>query len=185
MPYSALRPRVWQPRIAPQRFLSAVEKEPKCLYYGFSVNGDEVFCREAYDGGEGVLEHVANVGPLLKSAMEMLTSRASKFMAWRRIGEAQGTAIRLQADLLYAPVRNAAMTAPVAMNMQRLTEEKEGYRLEARRADKIGTPPRRQSIRVGVFWNARLVGAAAKCGIGDENSKPADGTNVKKQLCTE
>jgi hypothetical protein len=52
-----------------QQFLSAVKTEPRCLYYGFSFNGDEVFCREAYDGAEGVLEHLANVGPLLQNAM--------------------------------------------------------------------------------------------------------------------
>src|SRR5262245_56327647 len=54
--------------LCPQ-FLSAVGTEQKCLYYGFSFNGNEVFCREAYDGAEGVLEHLANVGPLLQQAM--------------------------------------------------------------------------------------------------------------------
>jgi hypothetical protein len=54
-----------------QRFLAAVSTEPKCLYYGFSFNGDEVFCREAYDDAEGVLQHLANVAPLLKDAMDI------------------------------------------------------------------------------------------------------------------
>lgn len=54
-----------------QRFVSAVSKESKCIYYGFSFNGDEVFCREAYDGADGVLEHLANVAPLLKEALEI------------------------------------------------------------------------------------------------------------------
>jgi hypothetical protein len=54
-----------------QRFIAAVGAEPKCLYYGFSFNGEEVFCREAYDSADGVLEHLANVGPLLKDAMEI------------------------------------------------------------------------------------------------------------------
>lgn len=49
-----------------QEFLSLVITEPKCLYFGFSFNGDEVFCREAFDGAEGVLEHLANVTALLK-----------------------------------------------------------------------------------------------------------------------
>jgi hypothetical protein len=54
-----------------ERFMAAVSNEPKCLCYGFSFNGDEVFCREAYDDAEGVLEHLRNVGPLLKDGMEI------------------------------------------------------------------------------------------------------------------
>jgi hypothetical protein len=54
-----------------QEFLSAVGREPQCLYYGFSFNGDEVFCREAYDGAEGVLAHLANVGDLLQRALNI------------------------------------------------------------------------------------------------------------------
>jgi len=54
-----------------ERFVAAVGAEPKCLYYGFTFNGEEAFCREAYDNADGVLEHLANVGPLLKEAMEI------------------------------------------------------------------------------------------------------------------
>ena len=43
--------------------------EPRCLYYGISFNGNEAFVREAYDGAEGVLAHVANVGPVLKQLL--------------------------------------------------------------------------------------------------------------------
>ncbi len=44
--------------------------EPKCLYYGFSFDGDECHCREGYADGEGLLAHVENIGPLLQ---ELLT----------------------------------------------------------------------------------------------------------------
>lgn len=54
-----------------QRLIAAVGAEAKCLYYGFSFNGDEVFCREAYDSADGVLQHLANIGPLLKDSMEI------------------------------------------------------------------------------------------------------------------
>src|SRR5215469_4459844 len=54
-----------------QRFVAAAGVEPKCLYYRFSINGEEAFCGEAYDNADGVLEHLANVGPLLKDAMEI------------------------------------------------------------------------------------------------------------------
>ena len=54
-----------------QQFLSIVSTEPACLYYGFSFNGDEVFCREAYDSAEGLLKHIANVAPLLTDALKI------------------------------------------------------------------------------------------------------------------
>jgi hypothetical protein len=54
-----------------ERFMAAVAAEPKCLYFGMSFNGEEAFCREAYDGADGVLEHVANVAPLLAEAMQL------------------------------------------------------------------------------------------------------------------
>jgi hypothetical protein len=44
--------------------------EEKCVYYEFTINGDVVFCREAYVGAEGTLAHLDNVGALLT---EMLT----------------------------------------------------------------------------------------------------------------
>ena len=47
---------------------TATEKDN--LFYGFSVNGDEIFCREAYESAEGVLAHLDNIGALLA---EMLT----------------------------------------------------------------------------------------------------------------
>ncbi len=31
-------------------------KEPKCLYYGFSFDGDQAHCREGYEDGEGITD---------------------------------------------------------------------------------------------------------------------------------
>ena len=39
--------------------------EKKNLFYEFSMNGDDVFCREAYTDADGVLAHLDNVGALL------------------------------------------------------------------------------------------------------------------------
>ena len=39
------------------------------LFYGFTLNGDEVFCREAYDSAEGVLAHLSNVNDLLTAML--------------------------------------------------------------------------------------------------------------------
>ncbi len=52
-----------------ERCVSIAEAEPKCLYYGFSFNGDEAFCREAYEGAEGLLEHLGNIDAVLKEML--------------------------------------------------------------------------------------------------------------------
>ncbi|PYK70155.1 MAG: hypothetical protein DME44_12295 [Verrucomicrobia bacterium] len=52
------------------RFIEKTTTENQNLFYEFSVNGDEVFCREGYTDAEGLLAHLDNVGALLA---EMLT----------------------------------------------------------------------------------------------------------------
>jgi quinol monooxygenase YgiN len=54
-----------------EQFMSVTAEEPKCLYYGFSFNGDNVHCREAYEDAEGLLVHLENVGALLKQALKI------------------------------------------------------------------------------------------------------------------
>jgi quinol monooxygenase YgiN len=54
-----------------EQFVSVSVKEPKCLYYGFSFNGNEVHCREGYEGAEALLSHLANVGSLLEKALKI------------------------------------------------------------------------------------------------------------------
>ncbi len=54
-----------------EQFISVTAQEPKCLYYGFSFNGHDVHCREAYDDAEGLLTHLANVGALLKEVSKI------------------------------------------------------------------------------------------------------------------
>jgi quinol monooxygenase YgiN len=52
------------------QFVEKTSSEKKNLFYGFTVSGDEVSCREGYTDAEGLLAHLDNVGALLK---EMLT----------------------------------------------------------------------------------------------------------------
>lgn len=52
-------------------FVAKTQKEPANLYYGFTLNGDEVFCREAYVDAAGVLAHLGNVGPELERMLSM------------------------------------------------------------------------------------------------------------------
>jgi hypothetical protein len=54
-----------------ERFISITAQEPKCLYYGFSFNGDNVHCRQAYEDAAGLLAHLANVGALLNEVFKI------------------------------------------------------------------------------------------------------------------
>ena len=46
------------------RFVEKTATEKENLFYGFSLNGDEIFCREAYQSANGLLAHLENVGTL-------------------------------------------------------------------------------------------------------------------------
>jgi quinol monooxygenase YgiN len=52
-------------------FVEKTASEEKNLFYEFTVNGDEVFCREAYTDAEGLLTHLDNVGALLAEALKI------------------------------------------------------------------------------------------------------------------
>lgn len=54
-----------------EQFVAKTDSEPKCLYYGFSFDGDQIHCREGYQDAEGVLAHLENVGPLLEQALKI------------------------------------------------------------------------------------------------------------------
>ena len=51
-------------------FVARTQKEKNCLWYDFTLQGDTVFCREAYVGAEGVAEHLDNVGSLLDEMLK-------------------------------------------------------------------------------------------------------------------
>ena len=52
-------------------FRKKTASEEKCLFYDFTVNGDEIFCREGYAGAEALLAHLDNVGPELEAAFKI------------------------------------------------------------------------------------------------------------------
>jgi quinol monooxygenase YgiN len=52
-------------------FVEITAKEEKNLFYEFTVNGDEVFCREAYTDAAGLLAHLENIGALLAEALKI------------------------------------------------------------------------------------------------------------------
>jgi hypothetical protein len=57
-----------------RQFMTAlVEKtksEEACLYYGFTIHGNRLHCREGYRDGAGALAHLDNVGALLGEWLE-------------------------------------------------------------------------------------------------------------------
>jgi hypothetical protein len=52
-------------------FIEKTASEAKNLFYGFTINSDEIFCREGYAGAEGVLAHLENVGALLAEVLKI------------------------------------------------------------------------------------------------------------------
>jgi hypothetical protein len=53
------------------QFVEKTATEGKVLFYEFTVNGDEIFCREGYTDAEGVLAHLDNVSVLLAELLTM------------------------------------------------------------------------------------------------------------------
>lgn len=53
------------------QFVEATRTETGCLYYGFCFDGHTATCREGYDGADGVLAHLGNVGELFAKAQEV------------------------------------------------------------------------------------------------------------------
>jgi len=54
-----------------EQFVNQTRQEPKCLFYGFSFDGDQAHCREGYEDAESLLAHLKNVGPLLEEALKI------------------------------------------------------------------------------------------------------------------
>lgn len=52
-------------------FVKITATEAGCLYYDFTICGDVIACREAYDGAESTLAHLGNVGALLQQLTQM------------------------------------------------------------------------------------------------------------------
>jgi quinol monooxygenase YgiN len=54
-----------------EQAVEKTNKEPKCLYYGFSFDGDQAHCREGYQDAEGALAHLENVASLLQEILQI------------------------------------------------------------------------------------------------------------------
>src|SRR5262245_23612790 len=54
------------------QFIEKTSTEKGNLYYDFTINGDIIFCREAYVGAQGLLDHVQNVGAVLSDFLQLV-----------------------------------------------------------------------------------------------------------------
>lgn len=54
-----------------EQFVAKTRSEPKCLYYGFSFDGNLAHCREGYADAAGILAHLENVNPILQEALKI------------------------------------------------------------------------------------------------------------------
>ena len=45
--------------------------EPRCIFYGFTMRDDVLFCQEAYEDAEAALAHAANVSDMLGKLLEV------------------------------------------------------------------------------------------------------------------
>ena len=52
-------------------FAAKTRNETGNLFYEFTIDGDEVFCREGYVNAEALLEHLENVGAMLAETLKM------------------------------------------------------------------------------------------------------------------
>ncbi|MEO6035876.1 MAG: hypothetical protein ABIQ35_11520 [Verrucomicrobiota bacterium] len=52
-------------------FVSRTATEDSNLYYDFTINGDQIFCREAYRDADGLLIHLSNVKAQLEALLQL------------------------------------------------------------------------------------------------------------------
>lgn len=54
-----------------KEFVEKTQRESGNLYYDFTLNGDIIFCREAYVGAEGLLKHLENINSTLQEMLKL------------------------------------------------------------------------------------------------------------------
>lgn len=54
------------------KFVAKTSAEKLVFHYDFTINGDEIHCRESYVGAEGLLAHLDNVGAVLGEFLKLV-----------------------------------------------------------------------------------------------------------------
>ena len=71
-PYFKIAPgHVEAVRASLPKFVERAATEPRCIFYGFTMRDDVLFCQEAYEDAEAALAHAANVGDMLGKLLEV------------------------------------------------------------------------------------------------------------------
>jgi quinol monooxygenase YgiN len=71
-PYFKARPgKLAEAKAMLPKFVAKTATEKLVLQYDFTVNGDEIFCRESYLGAEGFLFHAENIATLLADLLTL------------------------------------------------------------------------------------------------------------------
>lgn len=79
-PYFKVSPeRMAEFRAGLAAFIERTASEPGALFYEFTAQGDEIFCREGYAGAEAALAHLQNVGDLLAAGLKIATLTRLEF----------------------------------------------------------------------------------------------------------
>lgn len=56
-----------------EKYVEWSSREPGCLYYGFSFDGDHAHCREGFADAAALLAHIENLRPILHEMGEVST----------------------------------------------------------------------------------------------------------------
>ena len=95
-PYFKVKPdQMTRAREFLRQMVARTSTESANLYYDFTINGDVVFCREAYVSAEGLLKHLENVGPVL-----------AEFLKVAEVLRVEVHSARAHLDTLKAPLAN-------------------------------------------------------------------------------
>ncbi len=72
-PYFKAKPgKLPEARAVLAQLVAKTATETGNLYYDFTLNGDVIFCREAYVGADGLLFHVENVSAVLGELLKLV-----------------------------------------------------------------------------------------------------------------
>jgi len=56
-----------------EKYVEWSSREPGCLYYGFSFDGDLAHCREGFVDADALIAHINNLRPILHEMDEVST----------------------------------------------------------------------------------------------------------------
>lgn len=72
-PYFKVKPgKLAEAKAILPKMVANTAPERLMLNYDFTINGDEIFCRESYVGAAGLLAHIESIGPLLGELLKVV-----------------------------------------------------------------------------------------------------------------